>query len=137
MSKTSEILDAYGFWDGMARKKNKEKQRLRDRKTSIKVIYTDAPGGEPEDMADYVAKIAEIDEDLEEIRAERDRALSAIIRLTLRLESAKQVDIIFRRYIHQDSWRRICRDLGISRTAAVRLHDRAVKALEDVHKSGS
>lgn len=136
MSTAREILNTYAFWDDMARKKIREQQRLRDRKTSIKVVYSDAPGGEPEDMVDYMAKIEELDQDLKEIRAERDRALYTIMRLAFKMGSVKQVDMIYRRDIHRDGWGRICRDLGVSRTAAVRMHDRAVAAMDELLKSG-
>ena len=135
MSTINEILEAYAFWDDMARKKRAEQQSLRDRKTSIKIVYSDAPGGEPESMEDYVVKIEELDQDLEEIRDERFKAYSEIMRLAFHMKSYKQFDVLYRRYIHRDSWRRICRDLNIKKRTAMDLHDRAIRELERIHET--
>lgn len=134
MSEVKKLLDAYAFWDDMVRKKRAELDRQRDRKTSIKIVLTDAPGGEPESLADYAAERDLLERDMEEIKEERLRAYSEIMRLAFQLKSKKQFDIIYRRNIHRDGWRRICRDLDITRSAATDLHDRAVRALEQINK---
>lgn len=132
MSNIGETLEAYGFWDDMARKKRREIQRLRDRKTSTQIVYSDTHGGEPETMEDYIARLEELEEDLEEIKAERFRAFSEILRLAFQLKSTKQFDVIYRRYIHRDGWRRICRDLDIKKRSAMDLHARALDELERI-----
>lgn len=132
MSTAKELLRQYAFWDDMVKKKRAELDRQRDRKTSIKIVLTDAPGGEPESMADYAAERDLLERDMEEIKEERLRAYSEIMRLAFQLQSKKQFDIIYRRNIHRDGWRRICRDLDITRSAATDLHARAVRALEEI-----
>lgn len=132
MSGVTELLSQYAFWDDMVKKKRAELDRQRDRKTSIKIVLTDAPGGEPESMADYAAERDLLERDMEEIKEERLRAYSEIMRLAFQLQSKKQFDIIYRRNIHRDGWRRICRDLDITRSAATDLHARAVRALEEI-----
>lgn len=132
MSTAKELLSQYAFWDDMVKKKRAELDRQRDRKTSIKIVLTDAPGGEPESMADYAAERDLLERDMEEIKEERLRAYSEIMRLAFQLQSKKQFDIIYRRNIHRDGWRRICRDLDITRSAATDLHARAVRALEEI-----
>lgn len=137
MRTVSEILEAYAFWDDMARAKQREQQRLRDRKTSINIVYSDAHGGAPETMEDYVVKLEELDMDLEELREERFKAYSEIMRLAFQLKSYKQFDIIYRRYIHRDGWRRICKDLNVKKRTAMDLHDRAIMALEQILDAGA
>lgn len=132
MSGVTELLNQYAFWDDMVKKKRAELDRQRDRKTSIKIVLTDAPGGEPESMADYAAERDLLERDMEEIKEERLRVYSEIMRLAFQLQSKKQFDIIYRRNIHRDGWRRICRDLDITRSAATDLHARAVRALEEI-----
>ena len=127
-----ELLDQYAFWDDMVRRKRAELDRQRDRKTSIKIVYSPAPGGEPESMEDYMAERDLLERDMEDIKEERFRAYSEIMRLAFKLRSQKQFDIIYRRNIHRDGWRRICRDLDIKRSTATDLHARAVRALEEI-----
>lgn len=132
MSRVIDLLEDYALWDDMIRRKRKQIETLRDNKTSTKITYSDAPTGEPESLADYVAKKEELEEDLEELKHKRFVAFSQIMRLAFKLRSRKQLDIIYRRNIHRDSWRRICRDLDISRSAATDLHARAVRAMEQI-----
>jgi len=136
MSRIMELLEDYAFWDDMARAKRKQIERLRENKTSIKITYSEAPAGEPESMADYAAKKEELEEDLAEIKDRRMEAFTRIMRLGFRLKSDRQFDMLYRRNIHRDSWRRICRDLDISRSAATDLHARMIRALEQMdHES--
>lgn len=137
MKTTKEILEEYGFWDDMARRKKREMQRMRDRKTSTSIVYSDTRGGEPETMEEYVARLAELEDDMEEIKAMRFRAFSEILRLAFRLKSQKQFDIIYRRYIHRDSWRRICRDTDVKKRSALDLHKRAVEELDRIRNKGT
>lgn len=136
MSRVTDLLEDYALWDDMIRRKRKQIDALRDNKTSTKITYSEAPPGEPESLADYVAKQGELEEDLEELKHKRFVAFSQIMRLGFQLKSNKQFDILYRRNIHRDSWRRICRDLDITRSAATDLHSRMVQALEDIdHES--
>ena len=138
MSETvRDLLDVYAFWDDMARAKRKQIQSQRDRKTSIKIIDSETHGGAPETMADYMVKLEELGMDLEEIREERFRAYSAIMRLAFQLKSMKQFDIIYRRYIHRDTWRKICKDLNLKKRTVMDLHDRAMLALERIQEGRS
>ena len=136
MSRVTELLADFAMWDDMAKQKRKELQRLRDRRTSVHVTYSEAPGGTPETMEEYIAKRSELEEDLEEIKEHRYAAFSQIMRLAFRLDSQKQIDIIYRRDIHRDSWRKICRDLDIKRSSATDLHARAVRAMEAIDEKG-
>lgn len=135
MSKVTELLQDFAFWDDMVRQARRELDRQHERKTSIKISYSDMPrGGSPETMEDYIAKRSEMEMDLDEIKERRYLAFSRILRIALKLKSAKQLDMIYRRDIHRDSWRRICRDLDIKRSAATDLHTRAVRAMEDLYE---
>ena len=132
MSRVTDLLEDYAFWDDAVRKKRGELDRLHERKTSIKIVYSDAPGGEPQTMADYVAERDELEMDMEELKDKRFRTFSEIMRLAFRLESQKQFDMIYRRDIHRDGWRRICKDLDIKRSTATDLHSRAIHSLEAI-----
>lgn len=132
MSRVTEILEDYAFWDGMVKAKRRALDRQRDRKTSKAITYTDAPGGEPESMADYMVRREELEMDLAELKEKRFAAFSEIMKLAFRLPSKKQFDIIYRRHIHLDSWRKICRDLDCGRSTATDLYARAVRSLEDI-----
>ena len=129
----AEILEAYALWDDMVRKKQAEIDRRRSKKTSTKSIYGESRGGIPESMADYAAEMDLLDRDLDELKEERFKAYSEIMRLALQLKSQRQFDIIYRRNIHRDTWRRICWDLDIKRSTATDLHARAVRALEIIN----
>lgn len=133
MSRVTELLESYGSWDNAAKAKRAELDRLRDRKTSIKIVYSKTPkGGDPPTMADYAAERDLLEKDLQEIKEKRFYVFSQILALMLELESQKQFDIIYRRNICRDSWRRICRDLDITRSTATDRHSRAVRALEAI-----
>lgn len=132
MSRVTELLENYEFWDDAARAKRRELDRQRDRRTSVKLSYSDAPRGKPQTLADYMAERDEMEQDLKEIKEKRFEVFSQIMRLLLKLESKKQLDIIYRRHIHRDSWRRICKDLDVKRSTATDLHARAIRALEDI-----
>lgn len=132
MSRVTDLLEDYALWDIMIRAKRKQIEALRDRKTSTKIAYSETLTGEPESLADYVAKQGELEEDMEELKQKRLVAFSRIMRLGFQLQSAKQFDILYRRNIHRDSWRRICRDLDITRSAATDLHARMIRALEQI-----
>lgn len=132
MSRVTELLESYEFWDDAARAKRRELDRQRDRRTSVKVSYSGEPRGKPQTLAEYMAERDEMEQDLKEIKEKRFEVFSQIMRLLLKLESKKQLDIIYRRHIHRDSWRRICKDLDVKRSTATDLHARAIRALEDI-----
>ena len=132
MSRVTELLESYEFWDDAARAKRRELDRQRDRRTSVRTSYSGAPRGAPQTLADYMAEREELEADLEEIKIRRFEVFSQIMRLMLKLESRKQFDIIYRRHIHRDSWRRICKDLDVKRSTATDLHARAIRALEEI-----
>ena len=136
MSRVTELLESYEFWDDAARAKRRELDRQRDRRTSVRLSYSDAPRGKPQTLADYMAEREELEADLEEIKERRFEVFSQIMRLLLKLKSKKQFDIIYRRHIHRDSWRRICRDLDVKRSTATDLHARAISALEKIDAGG-
>jgi len=136
MSRVTELLESYVLWDDMAKAKRRELDRMRDRRMSVRISYSGAPRGAPQTLADYMAEREELEADLEEIKIRRFEVFSQIMRLMLKLESRKQFDIIYRRYIHRDSWRRICRDLDVKRSTATDLHDRAISALEKIDAGG-
>lgn len=133
MSKVTELLQDYAFWDDMVRRARRELDRQHEQKTSIKISYSDMPrGGSPETMEDYIVKRSEMEMEMDEIKERRHLAFSQILRIAVQLKSTKQIDIIYRRDIHRDSWRRICRDLDIKRSAATDLHERAIRAMERI-----
>ena len=133
MSKVTELLDDYTFWDDMVRKKRRELDRQRDRRTSIKITYSDTPGGgDPQTLADYMAERDELEQDLEAYKEKRFAAYSQIMRLAFKLRSRKQFDIIYRRDICRSSWSKICRDLDVTRSSAVGLHNRAIRSMEEI-----
>lgn len=136
MSRVTELLESYVLWDDMAKAKRRELDRMRDRRMSVRTSYSGAPRGAPQTLADYMAEREELEADLEEIKIRRFEVFSQIMRLMLKLESRKQFDIIYRRYIHRDGWRRICRDLDVKRSTATDLHARAISALEKIDAGG-
>lgn len=133
MSRVTDLIEEYAFWDDAARRARRQLDRQQDRKTSVKITYSDLPrGGDPETMEDYIAERMEMEMDLDEIKERRFRAYSKIMALAFKLTSKKQFDIIYRRDLHRDGWRRICKDLDIKRSAATDLHTRAIRALERI-----
>lgn len=136
MSRVTELLDSYEFWDDAAKAKRYELNRQRARRTSVKISYSDTPRGKPQTLAEYMAERDEMERDLEEIKARRFEVFSQIMHLLLKMESRKQFDIIYRRHIHRDSWQRICKDLDIKRSTATDLHTRAISALEKIDAGG-
>ena len=56
MSRVTELLESYEFWDDAARAKRRELDRQRDRRTSVKVSYSGEPRGKPQTLAEYMAE---------------------------------------------------------------------------------
>lgn len=129
LGEIQEILEDYQFWDHMIRRKEREIENLRERKTAIKAVIDDTPSGEAYTMEDYMADLDELEQDRAIFLQKRTDAYWRIYSLLRMLDSEKQVEVMTRRYIKQQSWGRISRETGIGQRNVRRLHDRAKDAL--------
>lgn len=129
--KLNEILASYKFWDDRVKRKRRQIARLRDRKTSMEISYSDMPKGSGSyTMEDYVADLEDLEEELREIRRHREEAYDDIFRLLVRMRSSAQIDVIYRRHILLQSWPQICRGRDIGKDAAMDCYERAIYNLE-------
>ena len=132
MTKAGRLIKAYAIWDDKVKNKRFDLDRMRERKTSIKIIYSKTPGGEPESLEDYAVKIDEAERELAYYKQKRFLAFSELMAAMQKLKTYKQFDILYRRGILRESWTKICLDLDMSRSGATALYDRAIKALDDL-----
>ena len=127
----NEILSAYKLWDDKVKRKKREIARLRDRKTSMEISYSDMPKGSGSyTMEDYMGDLADLEMELREIRSGREAAYDQIFRLLVRMKSSAQIDVVYRRHIMLQTWPQICRGRDIGRDAAMECYDRAIYHLE-------
>lgn len=129
LGEIQEILEDYQFWDHMIRRKEREIENLRERKTAIKAVIDDTPSGEAYTMEDYMADLDELEQDRATFLQKRTDAYWRIYSLLRMLDSEKQVEVMTRRYIKLQSWGRISRDLRMTRSGVLKLHGRARDAL--------
>ena len=126
-----EILEDYGFWEGLIRKKKREIARLRERKTSISLNNDGLPRSSARyTMEDYMADLESLESDLAELRSRQLAAYDEICRLLVVLEDVRQREILYLRYIDLKSWRTIWSSVGLSRTRCFDLHRQALELLE-------
>ena len=127
-----EILEDYGFWESLIRKKQREIDRLRERRTSISLNNDGLPRSSARyTMEDYVSDLEDLEADLAELRSRQLEAYDQICRLLVILESVKQREVIYLRYIDLKPWREIWSLLGLSRTRCFDLHRGALRFLEE------
>lgn len=129
LGEIQEILDDYRFWDGMLRRKEREIKNLRERKTAIKTIIDDTPSGDAYTLEDYMADLDELEQDKAVFLQKRMEAHRRIHFLLQMLDSEKQVEVLTRHYIQLQSWNRISRELGVTRSGVLKLHGRAIDTL--------
>ena len=126
-----EILDDYGFWERMIRKKKREIDLLREKMTSITVNNDGLPRGTNRyTMNDYVSDLEELQEELEELQSRQLRAYDDIMRLLVVLDGPRSREILYRRYISLWSWKKIRKATKLSKTRCYDLHRDAIGYLE-------
>jgi DNA-directed RNA polymerase specialized sigma subunit len=126
-----EILDDYGFWEELIRKKNREIERLRERKLSITVNNDGLPRSTARyTMEDYMADMETLEADLKELQSRQLEAYDRICRLLVTLRSVRHREVIYLRYVDLLSWREIRSSMRLSRTRCYDLHREALELLE-------
>ena len=93
-------------------------------------------GGSPVDISDKIARldelIREVNEEWDELIAERERA-NARIR---RLESIKQQEVLTRRFIYNEKWEVIAVKMNITWQSVWKLYYRALKSFQKIFEGG-
>lgn len=126
-----EILEDYGFWERMIRKKKREIARLREKMTSITVNNDGLPRGTNRyTMNDYVSDQEELEQELEELRSRQLASYDEIMRLLVTLNGPRSREILYQRYINLLSWKNVRKATKLSRTRCYDLHREAIEYLE-------
>ena len=126
-----EILADYELWETLIRKTKRKLEDLYQKKLSITAVNDGLPRGTAVyTMEDYMAEKEELEEDLVELLHKRNQAYDEIMRLLVSLNDLRQREVLILRYIELKSWKRIQKEMRLSRSRCYDLHRDAIEILE-------
>lgn len=107
-------------------------QDLEDLAAKITPVYSFAPGGggDGDKIGGAVAKLVDIDKDIQNDIKMLTEALASVRGLIKMLDDEKLQLILFKRYLNYQRWEVIAADLGYSWRQVHRCHATALKFLE-------
>ena len=106
-------------------------QRLEERKTSLSFVNDGMPkGSDSYTMEDYMADKEELEAALLVLTREQSYYYDQIFGRLPRMQSSKEIDILWQRYLFGKSWAVAERDMKISHSYAMALHRSALVNFE-------
>lgn len=106
-------------------------QRLEERKTSLSFVNDGMPkGSDSYTMEDYMADKEELEAALLVLTREQSYYYDQIFSRLPRMQSSKEIDILWQRYLFGKSWAVVERDMKISHSYAMTLHRSALVNFE-------
>lgn len=108
-------------------------QDLKDLAEQITPVYSLAPGGGGDDdkIGGAVAKLVDLDKDIQNDIKMLTEALAATRTLIKMLDDEKLQLILFKRYLNYQRWEVIAADLGYSWRGIHKLHSKALQELKE------
>lgn len=108
-------------------------QDLRDLAEQITPVYSLAPGGSGrgDKLGSTVAKIADVEDVVQNDIRELTEALAATRELIKMLDEEKLQLILFKRYLNYQRWEVIAADLGYSWQYIHKMHSKALQKLKE------
>ena len=105
-----------------------ELEEIRIMKSNPSAINNDGMphGSGQSDLSDYAAALDDMERELREERYRRIMAYKDIARRIKNLQSEKEKDVMFYRYIKGMAWHEIAERMGMSERNITRLHGRAL-----------
>ncbi len=137
---SKEYLLQARFLDASIRTKVEQIEALNDLATSCTAVISDMPrnpnrGGSR--MADAVMKIIDLQEEIKNDMIELVNLKREIMDVIKAVSSLELRTILEKRYLSFISWERIAVELGYSIQHTYRLHDAALKEVEEILKHES
>lgn len=108
-------------------------QDLEDLAAKITPVYSFAPGGggDGDKIGGAVAKLVDLDKDIQNDIKMLTEALAATRALIKMLDDEKLQLILFKRYLNYQRWEVIAADLGYSWRGIHKLHSKALQELKE------
>lgn len=106
-------------------------RRLEERKTSLSFVNDGMPkGSDSYTMEDYMADKEELEIMLQSLVRQQSYYYDQIFSRLPRMQSSKEIDILWQRYLFGKSWAVAERDMKISHSYAMALHRSALVNFE-------
>lgn len=85
----------------------------------------------PHDFTDTMAKLVDLHNECVKRMAECVEAMEEVNRLIELIETGKEKEVLFRRYIAGEAWEEIAEQMKIDYRWAFRLHNRGIEIIEE------
>lgn len=106
-------------------------RRLEERKTSLSFVNDGMPkGSDSYTMEDYMADKEELEIELQALIRRQSYYYDKIFGLFPRMQSSREIDILWQRYLFGKAWAVVERDMKISHSYAMTLHRSALVNFE-------
>ena len=88
--------------------------------------------GKKDRMADLVAKVADLEMEIMEMRTDALNRLRAVERIIAQVENKDYRQLLHRRYIEQNTWERIAVEMNYTYRWITRLHGKALVVVQEM-----
>lgn len=110
-NKLMNLLWSYKFASNKEQSTAEKIEMLRSSKTSLCISYDGLPGGGHSTMADYIARLTDLEAELNHYASDKLIAYNKVTDLISSLRSETDRELMYQRYIMWRSWLEIADDM--------------------------